>query len=191
MKQGIAIILSSPSGAGKTTIEQMLTNNDSNFVSSISITTREKRPNEIDGKDYHFVSKNDFLELKQNNKLLEDELIFGHYYGTSRSQTAQVLKSGKNIIFVINWQGAINIISHLQHPTISFFILPPSLEVLKQRLLKRNTDNLKEIQKRLNHATFEISKQHLFHYTIINNDLSKCVNTIKSIVNKHNSIISV
>lgn len=185
-KRGFAIILCSPSGAGKTTIEKTIIASDPNFISSISFTTRPIRHNEVDGIDYHFISETEFFKLKQNNMLLETEEVFDHYYATSRIQTEKVLSNGKNIIYVVNWQGGLRLKYLLQKDAISFFIMPPSLKELKRRLISRRTDTQDEIKKRLSMALFEIRKQHLFDYVVINDDLTQSVKTIKQLITHHN-----
>lgn len=185
-KRGFAIILCSPSGAGKTTIEKTIIASDPNFISSISFTTRPIRNNEVDGIDYHFISETEFFKLKQNNLLLETEEVFDHYYATSRIQTEEALSNGKNIIYVVNWQGGLRLKDLLQKDSISFFIMPPSLKELKRRLISRRTDTQDEIKKRLSIALFEIRKQHLFDYVVINDDLTQSVKTIKQLITLHN-----
>ena len=148
-KKGGMVILSSPSGAGKTTLVKKITKN-SNFVVSISHTTRAPRLNEKNGKDYFFTSKNNFKKLIKNKKFLEHAKVFDNYYGSSKDFVIKKLKKGKNIIFDIDWQGTRQIRNKkMNYNLLTIFILPPSKKELLKRLIKREKKNYKTVQKRM------------------------------------------
>lgn len=177
------IIISSPSGAGKTTICKMITNNDPLIKLSISYTTRKKRLNEIHGVDYYFISKDEFIELKKGKHFLESAKVFDNYYGSPKKLVEYELKKGHCVLFDIDWQGARQIKKNLDSKSVlSIFILPPSLTELERRLKARNQDDTKTVEFRMQKALEEISHYHEYDYVIINDDLDNSLKKIRSII---------
>ncbi|KLT22449.1 guanylate kinase [Wolbachia endosymbiont of Armadillidium vulgare str. wVulC] len=182
--EGILLILSSPSGAGKTTISEKLLEQSTNLVMSVSMTTRKPRSGEINGKDYFFVTEEKFHELCKAGQMLEYAKVFENFYGIPRDFIEQNLSSGINVLLNIDWQGAFYLFKTLREKVVSVFILPPSMEELRLRLQRRNSDDASEIERRLAEAQKEISKRGKYDYVIINNDINKSVEEISSILNK-------
>ena len=181
-KKGMMFVLSSPSGAGKTTLTKKLAENNINFKISISYTTRKPRPNEINGKDYYFVSREKFEDLLKNNNFFEHANIFDNCYGTLKESVLELLSRGKDVLFDIDWQGTkqLNKIKNLS--LVTFFILPPNLKVLKERLLNRHKGQEKLVEKRMNKFNEEISHWNEYNYVVVNDDLNKCYDEILSII---------
>lgn len=173
--EGVLLILSSPSGAGKTTISEKLLKQSTNLVRSISITTRKPRTNEIDGKDYFFVAEEKFHELCKAGKMLEYAKVFGNFYGIPRDFIEQNIKNGVSVLLSIDWQGAFHLFKIMQEKVASIFILPPSMQELKSRLDKRNSDSTSTIEYRLTQAQEEMSKCNQYDYVIINNTIDESV----------------
>tara|TARA_B100000131_G_scaffold309082_1_gene339125 strand:+ start:235 stop:867 length:633 start_codon:yes stop_codon:yes gene_type:complete len=184
-KDGTMIILSSPSGAGKTTLTKKISANN-NFSVSISHTTRHPRTNEINGKDYIFVNKDEFNELINNDEFLEYAEVFKNLYGSGKQKVYEELIKGKNVVFDIDWQGADQIRKkNLNYKLITFFILPPSKSVLLKRLKQRDSKDEKIVNERM--KQFEKDLQHWknYDYIVINDDLEKCYEEIFSIINSN------
>jgi len=182
-KDGIMIILSSPSGAGKTTLVKKIST-ENNFVISISHTTRIPRKNEINGKDYFFISKDEFQKLIKNDELLEYAKVFNNLYGSTKKKVFENLNNGKHVIFDIDWQGAEQIKKKvLKYKLITFFILPPSRKVLFDRLLSRDSENQKIAEERMKQFDKDVLHWKDYDYVVINDDLEKCYNQIISIIN--------
>ena len=181
-KKGMMFVLSSPSGTGKTTLTKKLVENNINFVISISYTTRKPRPNEINGKDYYFVSKEEFENLLKKDNFFEYANIFDNCYGTLKKSVLKLLSQRKDVLFDIDWQGTkqLNKIKNLSLVTI--FILPPNLKVLKERLLNRHKGQEKMVEKRMNKFNEEISHWNEYNYVVVNDDLNKCYDQILSII---------
>ena len=181
-KRGTMVILSSPSGAGKTTLVKLLSEKK-NFYISVSHTTRTPRPNEINGIDYFFINKKSFQKLVDENEFLEFAKVFDNYYGTSKKNVIKKLNDGNNVIFDIDWQGTEQIIKEkLDFKLVTIFILPPSKKELIKRLKVRGRDTQDEMKKRMNLVQNEISHFPEYDYVVINQDLKKCVNKIKNII---------
>ena len=184
-KKGGLFILSSPSGAGKTTLVKKITRNK-NFSVSISHTTRLPRPTEKNGKDYFFISKNNFKRLIKNKKFLEHAKVFDNYYGSSRDLVKDKLKTGKNVVFDIDWQGTRQIRNKkLDYKLMTIFILPPSRKELLKRLLKREKKNLKTVNKRMKSFKKDLSRWVEYDFVVINDDLNKCYNKIMLAIKKN------
>ncbi len=179
---GFNIVLSSPSGAGKTTITKKLSQKYPNIKISISHTTRKPRPNEIDGVDYHFVSKEEFEKLIKKNNFYEHAKIFDNYYGTSKNSVNKLHQEKYDVVFDIDWQGTKQLSAYKELNLIKIFILPPDKDELKKRLINRNQDNEKIVEKRL--KQYENDVQHWFDYdyVVINNDLESCFSQIEKII---------
>ena len=187
-KKGGIYILSSPSGAGKTTLVKKLSKNK-NFITSISHTTRPPRPNEINGKDYYFTSKNIFKKLIKKKQFLEHAKVFNNYYGSSKELVISELKKGKNVLFDIDWQGTRQIRNKkLKYKLLSIFILPPSKEELLKRLIKREKKNMKTVKKNKKEFKKDLSKWNEYDYVVINDDLKKCYDNILTSIKNKNKI---
>jgi guanylate kinase len=183
MKQeNFILVISSPSGAGKTSLAKEILKQDQKFVSSISVTTRAKRPGEIDGQDYYFVTKEKFNELKSSDELLEDVTVFGNYYGSPKKHILDKISLGYDILFDIDWQGAQILKEKLGHLVTSIFILPPSLEELERRLRTRGQDTEEVIQHRMSQAVNEINHYDVYDYVLINKNFDKTMSRISTII---------
>lgn len=182
--KGILIVISSPSGAGKTTITKHLVNKIPNVKLSVSLTTRKPRSGEVNGIDYKFVSLKDFKEKVKKKLFLEHAKVFDNYYGTLKSQIIIDLKKGKNILFDIDWQGARQIKKKFTKDLISIFILPPSLKELKRRLSKREKSKT-FINKRMSKAKREIMHWGEYDYAVVNDNLKNCLSKIQNIISNH------
>ena len=181
-KDGIMVILSSPSGAGKTTLVKLLSERK-NFEISISHTTRKPRPEEIPNKDYFFVDKNEFESLIKDEEFLEYAKVFNNLYGTTRSPVINKLNDGKNVIFDIDWQGADQIKNKkLRYKLITFFLLPPSKEVLFNRLSNRDMKDKVIVDQRMNEFERDVLHWINYDYVVINDNLEKCYEKIKSLI---------
>jgi len=181
-KDGVMIILSSPSGAGKTTLVNLLSKKD-NYVISISHTTRNPRPGEINNKDYYFVNDNEFKRLIKNEEFLEYAKVFNNFYGTTRTPVIDNLNKGKNVLFDIDWQGADQIKNKkLDFKLISFFILPPSKKVLFQRLSNRDMRDKLIAEERMKQFERDVLHWINYDYVIINDEIEKCYNKIDNLI---------
>ena len=182
-EKSMMIVLSSPSGAGKTTLARKLQKNNSNFHISISYTTRQPRTNEVNGKDYYFVSRLEFEKLIQNKSFYEYATIFENYYGTPKEPVVKLLSSGKDILFDIDWQGTqqLKLVKNL--PLLTFFIIPPNIQSLKDRLLQRNQDKKKSVEQRMGKFKEEIIHWTEYDYVVVNDNLDVCYNKIVQIIN--------
>jgi guanylate kinase len=181
-KKGLAIILSAPSGGGKSSIARALLARDTTLVRSISATTRKPRPGDIDGKDYFFKSKNDFLKMISEGKLLEYSEIYDNLYGIPKDFVEAQLHQGHDLIFDIDTQGAQKLKTILPNSVVSIFILPPSIDELRKRLEARNQDSPEEINLRINLAIKEIEQTKNYDYVVVNNDFLTSVNTIYDLI---------
>ena len=187
---GKMFVLSSPSGAGKTTLTKKIAENNSNFNISISHTTRKPRPNEIDGKDYHFVDKKKFDLLIKNNDFFEYAKIFDNYYGTLKAPVLKLLSQKKDVLFDIDWQGTQQLKNIKNLALVTFFILPPNMRTLKNRLLKRHQGQEKLIQQRMRKFNEEVSHWKDYNYIVINDDLEICYKKILDIIESEKEGIS-
>ncbi len=184
-KKGGMFILSSPSGAGKTTLVKKISRNK-NFSVSISHTTRPPRPNEKHGKDYYFISKSNFKKLIKKGKFLEHAKVFDNYYGSSKDLIIEKLQKGINIVFDIDWQGTRQIRNKkLKYNLLTIFILPPSKNELLNRLVKREKKNVKTVHKRMRGFKKDLSRWKEYDQVVINDDLKKCYKKIIHIIKKN------
>ena len=182
-KDGVMIILSSPSGAGKTTLVKMLSKLD-NFEISISHTTRQPRPNEIKDKDYFFVKKNVFQRLINNEEFIEYAKVFNNFYGTTKTPVIDKLNKGRNVLFDIDWQGADQIKNkRLDYKLITFFILPPSKEELLERLSNRDMKDKLIAEERMKQFERDMLHWINYDYVVINDNLENCFSKIKNLIN--------
>ena len=183
MRRGLIIILSSPSGAGKSTLSDRLRAWDKDIVFSISATTREPRDGEKDGREYFFKSREDFLKMVDNQEMLEHAEVFGNLYGSPQLPVSNAIENGQDVLFDIDWQGGQQIRnSVLGKHALSLFILPPSIAELERRLNSRAKDNQDVIKNRMALARDEISHWPEYDYVLINNDLDKTENDLKTII---------
>ena len=181
-EDGIMIVLSSPSGAGKTTLTKLLSKNN-NYLISVSYTTRKPRINEVDAKDYYFVNEDKFKSLIKNNEFLEYAKVFNHLYGTSKSQVINNLEKGKNIIFDIDWQGAKQIKEKkLKYELITFFVLPPSKKVLFERLSNRDMRDKLIVEERMRQFNMDVLHWKDYNYVVINDNLENCYNEVNNLI---------
>jgi len=180
-KKGVLIVISSPSGAGKTSITKKLVSKKSNFELSVSLTTRKPRPKEADGIDYHFVTKTFFKQSVKKKLFLEHAKVFDNFYGTLKKEIDVKLNAKKNVLLDIDWQGARQVRKIMPNNMVSIFILPPSLRELKRRLKKRE-NNISFVNQRMGKAKKEIAHWKEYDYVIVNKDLKECVNEIKNIL---------
>ena len=183
INRGLVLIVSSPSGAGKTTICKKLIQDIENLSLSVSVTTRLKRQNEIDGKDYFFKSDEEFDKMVKEEKFLEHARVFGHSYGTLKSEINSKITNGINVIVDIDWQGTRQIEEHIPDDIVKIFILPPSIKELEKRLGARATETQDSFKKRMAEARKEISHYNEYDFIIINDDIQESVNKIKLILN--------
>ncbi|MFC2952780.1 guanylate kinase [Marinicaulis aureus] len=181
-RRGLMFILSSPSGAGKTTLAERLLTKDGDMVLSISATTRQRRPGEAHGKDYFFVSEEEFMRMRDNGEFMEWANVFGHYYGTPRSLVEDTLRQGKDVLFDIDWQGAQQLDEVAGEDVVKVFILPPSREELERRLRQRAQDPEDVVQKRMAKADAEMSHWAEYDYVIVNYDLNESEELLRSIL---------
>lgn len=182
-RRGLMLIVSSPSGAGKTTLTRRLLAEDDDVVLSVSATTREARPGEENGRDYYFVSHERFQEMIESDELLEHAIVFDNRYGTPRGPVTEALQSGKDVIFDIDWQGTQQLMSSSRAiDLVRIFILPPTIATLEKRLKQRGQDSAETIAKRMTKAENEISHWAEYDYVLVNDDLDQTYADLKSIV---------
>lgn len=181
-RRGLMLVLSSPSGAGKTTIASELRKREDDLMISTSVTTRKSRPGEQDGKDYFFVDEATFKNMLDKEAFLEHAKVFGNYYGTPKEYVFNTLKGGKDIIFDIDWQGTQQLAQYARVDLVSVFILPPTVEALRERLLKRGQDSDDVMELRMQQAANEISHWPEYDYVIINEDLEESILQVQKIL---------
>ena len=180
-RRGLMLILSSPSGAGKSTLTRNL-KTENNLDLSVSVTTRAKRPSEIDGVHYRFIDRASFDQMKQHNDLLEWAEVHGNGYGTPRKEVEASLAAGRDVLFDIDWQGTQQIVAKARADVVTIFILPPSIAELRSRLVRRAEDAPDVIAKRLGNARDEIARWNKYDYVIVNDDLQAAYESVKAIL---------
>ena len=181
-KNGMMFVLSSPSGAGKTTLPKKLAQNNKNLKISISHTTRKARPNEVNGQDYYFVDEKEFNVLVKNNNFFEYAKIFGNYYGTTKDPVLKLLSKGFDVLFDIDWQGTDQLRKIKNLSIVTFFILPPNIKILKERLLNRHQGQEKLIENRMKKFNEELSHWNEYNYIVVNDELELCYENILGII---------
>lgn len=180
-RKGMLIVFSGASGTGKGTLIKMLMEADKSLVFSVSATTRAPRPGEINGVHYHFVTDAEYDQLVADNAFVEHATVHGNRYGTLRSEVYARLARGENVVLDIDVQGALNVIA-TEKELVSIFILPPSMEILRQRLTDRGTESEEEIERRFNNAAWEIAQRDKYDYQVINDNLVDCLHTLQAII---------
>ncbi|TDR30882.1 guanylate kinase [Aquamicrobium defluvii] len=181
-RRGLMLVLSSPSGAGKSTIARNLLESDNQFELSVSVTTRPRRGSEIDGRHYHFRSRREFEILRDNDELLEWAEVHGNYYATPRGPAERAMAEGRDMLFDIDWQGAQQLREKMRGDIVSIFILPPSMAELKERLKRRAEDQEAVIETRLKNARDEIEHWAEYDFVVVNDDLDRAFTEVVSIV---------
>ncbi len=181
-RRGLMLVLSSPSGAGKTTLSRMLLENEQGVALSISMTTRPRRPGEIDGAHYHFVTQRQFDRMVRNKEFLEFAKVFGNSYGTPRAPVDRALAQGRDVLFDVDWQGTKQLRRKAPRDLVSIFVLPPSMPELKRRLRSRAQDSNKVIAARMAKATSEMSHWREYDYIVVNRDLDHAYAEVRAIL---------
>ncbi len=181
-RRGLMLVLSSPSGAGKTSIARRLLDEDDNIEMSISATTRKRRPGEVEGRDYYFVDKDSFHIMINNRDFLEYAKVFSNYYGTPKAPVMDALAMGRDVLFDIDWQGTQQVADAKREDLVSVFILPPSTRDLEKRLKSRAQDSAEVVAARMAEASDEISHYREYDYIIVNHEIDKAVASVKAIL---------
>ena len=181
-RRGVVLVISSPSGAGKTTICKKIIEQTDNVSLSVSITTRKQRKGEIEGKDYYFKTDQEFFSMIKNNDFIENAKVFGNFYGTLKREVLQKIEGGIDVLVDIDWQGTRQIQEYIPDDIVKVFILPPSIKELELRLGNRASENQKDFNKRMSEARKEISHYNEYNFVIINDKIDVAVNSIKSIL---------
>ncbi|AHE57082.1 guanylate kinase [Sphingomonas sanxanigenens] len=181
-RRGVLFVLSSPSGAGKSTIARKLLAAEPGLEMSVSATTRAMRPGEVDGKDYHFVDIERFRHMANNGEFLEWAHVFGHRYGTPHEPVDRALEQGRDVLFDIDWQGAQQLFQQAGGDVVRVFILPPGLDELRRRLIARGTDSMDVINARMERAAAEIGHWDGYDYVLVNDDVEHCFNCVQTIL---------
>ena len=181
-RRGLVLVISSPSGAGKTTICKNIIEKVDNVSLSVSVTTRKKRKGEIEGKDYFFKTNEEFILMMSNNEFIESAKVFGNFYGTLKAEVLQKIEDGIDVLVDIDWQGTRQIEKHMPEDIVKIFILPPSIKELEYRLGNRASENKEDFNKRMSEARKEISHYNEYDFVIINEEIDIAVNLVKSIL---------
>lgn len=181
-RRGLMLVLSSPSGAGKTTIARRVLDEDPGVVSSISHTTREKRRGEVDGRDYCFVDKQTFSQMREQGAFLEWAVVFDNYYGTTREPVEHALSNGRDVLFDVDWQGAKALRDSAKDDVVSIFVLPPSAGALEERLRARSQDSPEVVVRRMRGASNEIQHWGDYDYVLVNFDVARSVAAVHAIL---------
>lgn len=181
-RRGLLLVLSSPSGAGKTTLSRALLARDANISMSVSATTRKPRPGEVEGRDYHFVDQDRFAAMRDNGQLLEWARVFDNFYGTPAAPVETALRAGRDVLFDIDWQGTQQLAEKMAGDLVRVFILPPSAAILGQRLQGRNQDPPEVVAKRMAAAAAELSHWAEYDYVVVNTDVDASVAALEAIV---------
>jgi len=181
-RRGLMLVLSSPSGAGKTTLSRKLLDEDKNVMLSVSVTTRKMRPGEKDGRDYRFINRRQFDALVEKNELLEWAEVFDNYYGTPKKPVMDALAAGRDVLFDIDWQGTQQLGDKAPNDLVSVFVLPPSIPELERRLHKRAQDDYETIHRRMAKAADEMSHWAEYDYVVINRDLDQAFADVSAIL---------
>ncbi len=182
LRRGLLVVLSSPSGAGKTTISRLLLEADRDIAMSVSATTRPMRPGERPGRDYHFVEATEFERMAQAGEFAEYATVFSHRYGTPAAPVRNAIEAGRDILFDIDWQGARQLQERMGSDLVTIFLLPPSMGELERRLVARSTDSNAVIEDRMLRAAGEIEHWAEYDYVLVNDDMDRCLSEVRAIV---------
>jgi guanylate kinase len=182
VRRGLMLVLSSPSGAGKTTLSRMLLRDDPGVELSVSVTTRPQRPGEVDGRDYHFIERARFSAMREAGELLEWAEVFGNLYGTPRAPVDRVLGAGRDVLFDVDWQGTQQLRGQALHDLVSVFVLPPSIPELERRLHARAQDSEDVIRNRMSRAADEMSHWDAYDYVVLNHDIAHAFADVRAIL---------
>lgn len=181
-RRGLMLVLSSPSGAGKSTIARALLQRDAHIAMSVSCTTRSPRPGEVDGTDYHFVTVEKFQQMVEDNQFLEHARVFDNYYGTPRAPVEDALASGRDVLFDIDWQGTQQLGQNARADLVTVFILPPSVEELERRLYTRAQDSAEVVAKRMAKAGDEMSHWFEYDYIVLNAEVERSIASVQAVL---------
>ncbi len=181
-RRGVMLVLASPSGAGKSSISRALFEDDPNIALSVSVTTRARRTDEIDGKHYHFIDVETFRRMRADGELLESAEVHGNYYGTPRSRVEERLAAGRDILFDIDFQGTLQLYERCRADMVTIFILPPSIKELRKRLERRAQDSQGTIDTRLRNARLEMNHYDEYDYVLVNEDLEDSTSRVRTIL---------
>jgi guanylate kinase len=181
-RRGLLMVLSSPSGAGKTTLARALIESDNEIAMSVSVTTRPPRPGEVEGRDYFFIDEAAFKRMRETDALLEWARVFDNFYGTPRAPVEKAIKSGRDVLFDIDWQGAQQLSEKMKHDVVRVFILPPSAAALEKRLQTRAQDSAEVVRRRMEAASAEISHWPEYDYVIVNASVDASMAGLKAIL---------
>ena len=181
-RRGLLLVMSSPSGAGKTTLSRKLLATDRNITMSVSVTTRSPRPGEVEGRDYFFITKERFAQMRDRGELLEYAEVFGNFYGTPRKPVEEALARGRDVLFDIDWQGTQQLAQAMEDDLVRLFILPPSADELQNRLINRAQDTSSVVAKRMAEASREISHWPEYDYVIVNDDVNASHDEVMAIL---------
>lgn len=181
-RRGVMLVLASPSGAGKSSISRALFEGDPNISLSVSVTTRARRTDEIDGKHYHFIDVPTFKRMRADGELLESAEVHGNFYGTPRSRVEEKLSAGRDILFDIDFQGTLQLYENCRPDMVTIFILPPSIKELRKRLERRAQDSAGTIEKRLRNARLEMDHYGEYDYVLVNEDLEDSTSRVRTIL---------
>lgn len=181
-RRGLMLVLSSPSGAGKTTIARRVLGEDPGITASISHTTRARRPGEVDGKDYHFIDKQTFTQMRDEKAFLEWALVFDNFYGTTRAPVDEALAQGRDVLFDVDWQGADSLREQAKDDVVSVFVLPPTAGALEERLKTRAQDSDDVVARRMAGASNEIQHWNDYDYVLVNFDVEQSVAAVHAVL---------
>ncbi len=181
-RRGLMLVLSSPSGAGKSTLARKLLQKDPQLTLSVSVTTRQRRGNEVNGTDYEFITQRQFEHLRDDNQLLEWATVHGNSYGTPKEPVEAALRDGRDMLFDIDWQGTLQMFQSARADIVSVFILPPSMEELRSRLVRRAEDSAEVIDRRLAGSLEELKQYGAYDYQLINDDIDVCFDRLRAII---------
>jgi guanylate kinase len=181
-RRGVMMVLASPSGAGKSSISRAIFAQDPNISLSVSVTTRARRTDELDGRDYHFIDVAEFQRMRGSDELLESAEVHGNFYGTPRAHVEEKLAKGRDILFDIDYQGTLQLLERARADMVTIFILPPSIAELRKRLERRAQDSKSTIEKRLKNARIEMDHYDEYDYVVINRDLEDSVQKVRTIL---------
>ena len=181
-RRGVMMVLASPSGAGKSSISRAIFAQDPSISLSVSVTTRPKRTDELEGRDYHFIDVAEFHRMRDAGELLESAEVHGNFYGTPRSRVEEKLSQGRDILFDIDYQGTLQLLDKVREDMVTIFILPPSIKELRKRLERRAQDSKGTIEKRLKNARIEMDHFAEYDYVLVNRDLEESVQKVRTIL---------